>query len=61
MRYIVALATVLLSVFHASGDPAGACCACICTQQPMARRLRLLTHGLKIARRAPRASVNHPG
>ena len=42
----------------AAAHPAGACCAGIYTPQPMARRLRLLTHGLKIARRAPRAPVN---
>ena len=33
----------------AATHPAGACCAYIDTPQPMARRLRLLTHGLKIA------------
>ena len=33
----------------AAAHPAGACCAGIYTPQPMARRLRLLTHGLKNA------------
>ena len=39
----------------AATHPAGACCACIYTPRPMARRLRLLTHGLKNAHPLPRA------
>ena len=43
---------------HALSLPAGARRVGMGVRCPMARRLRLLTHGLKAARRAPRASVN---